>query len=763
MTKNQINYDYIIKAPLLWAAGVLGAGIVALSVFFPAVWPNALPASEVSRFAQDTPLWLGGTVISEVERDQNDYGQKTSRFVLKSRRLWKHKGAAPIPVQGKTKVYLSQSQALAYGDEIVVKGELDLPKALRNPGGFDQKAFLGRQGIHTLFYGANDFKPLVLRKNQGNFLKAWALKTKRFLSSRLDSAFDPRQAGFLKALFLGDKGGVEEEFKDLFAKTGTLHILAVSGFNTGFLAVSVWFLLKPFAIARDIKLFLTLGAIWFYCFVVGWQAPMVRASVMASALILGKILGRKTSALNALGLAALVILLVQPRQIFDVGFQLSFLAVAAIILFFPIFCEKPVLFANERWTWAQKGIFYFRELFWVSFVCLVVTLPVTVQNFYIVTPLSLAANLVIVPVSFLVFFAGIVFFLTTGWAPAFLCLAPLVMKGLIGFFIVALEMIERLPGAYFITGKLNLFLWLLMTAGIGYFLWTQKIKRPLARAGVILIFLSGIFLAQEGLRRLPRDFQMTVLDVGQGDAIYLEFPKGGNLLMDAGQAGQSDRGRWVVGPFLRFKGVRTIDLLAISHPQADHIGGMPYLLEEFQVKKVMGPGKPYSSRLYKNLKEKIKKEKARVISASEGMEIKDFKDVQIFVLNPRKDQRSKNINNDSVVLKVVYGRVSFLLTGDIEEEGMRRILTGRDKPAATVLKVPHHGAELGGMGAGFVRSVDPQVSVISVGEKNRFKHPSPKTLQVLESIPGHRVYRTDQNYAVSIRSDGVGFKVSCLK
>ena len=248
---------------------------------------------------------------------------------------------------------------------------------------------------------------------------------------------------------------------------------------------------------------------------------------------------------------------------------------------------------------------------------------------------------------------------------------------------------------------------------------------------------------------------MTVLDVGQGDAIYLEFPGGGSLLMDAGRGEGFDQARRSVVPFLKYKGVRELDAFVISHPQSDHVGGLSAVLKETRVRNVVGPGKPYGSALYRKLQREIADERSVSWVAERGARLTGFEGVSIDVLNPDPGpEGSKNINQDSVVLKITHGSTSFLLTGDIEGAAMRKILLSGADVRADVLKVPHHGAKLDENGLRFVRAAAPAFSVISVGENNPYRHPRPETLEALAAVPGNRLFRTDRDGAVTIISDG---------
>lgn len=565
----------------------------------------------------------------------------------------------------------------------------------------------------------------------------------------------------MESLFFGEKKDLGDGIKTLFLKTGTFHILAVSGFNIGFLIVTVFFFLKLLRVPKNARLLIALAIAWIYCFIVGWQAPVVRATSMATVLILGSLLGRKTDIYNSIGLAAILILAIQPIELFAVGFQLSFAAVLGMVAFSGQFIQKPDPAARRQMDWMEKTRFYLTELFWVSFVATMTTLPITVQNFYMVSPVSLLANLVVVPLSFAIFVAGVVYFFTFGWSGPFLSAVPWIVRPLMNFFMQSLRWMESLPWSSVTVGKLSPALWVVFTAGIFYFLWDPKIQNRWSRFFILSLFCANVFLLQGAVRNSETSLKVTFLDVGQGDSVYMRFPDGRNLLLDAGKGRDPDAGRWVVSPFLKSQGVSSLDLVAFSHPQEDHIGGMETVLEEFQVKNVLDPGRAYSSAVYRRIQKKIRQEKSVFLHPSAGDHLSGLRDCSVDFLHPQKElPPEKNINNDSLVFKVSHGKSRILLTGDIQSPAMNKILTANADLEADLLKVPHHGARMEAAGMEFVRRARPRFSVISVGERNPFKHPRSETLSILEGIEGNRILRTDREGAISFVSDAQGFAKS---
>ncbi len=692
-------------------------------------------------------IFVGGKIVSEVESREIIHGVHKDSFILDVQKRWDGFDSVAKDVRGKVRVSWKEAPALDYGDVLVLEGELAAFPGRRNPGGFDSKSYWTRRQISAPFYVPKNARYKTLARKQGHPVRAAAIAAKRALSARLSQDFEPRESAFLKALFLGERSDLDEDFKDLFLKTGTMHILAVSGFNIGFLCGVLWLFLKPFPLTRPFKLGLLLASAWVYCLIVGWQAPVVRATLMASIFLMGNMLGRKSDGLNALGLAACVILALNPLELFDVGFQLSFLAVLGLIVFLPSFLKREPLLAGEAPTLEDKTVFYFQELFWTSFVCYFLTLPLVVQNFYIVTPYALAANLLVVPLAFLLFFFALPYFIFP-----FLSFA---LKFVILVFVRGLYFIENLPGSVWVTGELAWPLAAVLSAGLLYLFWTGRFARRRTRVASIALLCGAVFLCQEALRLATRHFEMTMLDVGQGDSIYVEFPRGGNLLIDAGGGRFSDKGRWVVEPFLRRKGVRTLDGVVLSHPQEDHMGGLSRVLEDFRVKRVFHAGVPYESKLWERLQKEIIREKAEVTIVRRGDTIGGYPGESLRVLHPERGVTGeKNINEASIVLLLAHGNDSILLTGDIQEKAMHSLLASGQVLDADVLKVPHHGGKAGRAVTDFLEAVTPRMSLISNGARNPFGHPAPETLAALEGVPGNQILRTDRLGAIRLVYNG---------
>ena len=264
------------RRPLFYAALVFSSVLA----FFP---PHEHPA-----LGPESPdVFIGGKVVSEIQSREVFRGASKNYFILKVEKRWDGLDRPAQKVRGRVRVSWKNAPPVDYGDVLVLEGELAEFPGIRNPGGFDSKAYWERQRVHAAFYAPKNARYKILARDQGNLLEACAIAARRYLSHRLSHDFNKEQAAFLKALFLGERSEMDQDFRDLFLNTGTMHILAVSGFNIGFLSAVLWLLFRPFPLHRNLKLSLTLAAVWAYCLLVGWQAPVVRATLMATVFLLG--------------------------------------------------------------------------------------------------------------------------------------------------------------------------------------------------------------------------------------------------------------------------------------------------------------------------------------------------------------------------------------------------------------------------------------------------------------------------------------------
>lgn len=649
--------------------------------------------------------------------------------------------------------------ALRYGMRVRVAGKLERPSPPRNPGEFDARSFYEANGIRLLLRAGPPSAVAVLNDEGGDWwMRRIVLPVRRALLRQIDASVGGEEGEFLKGILIGERGGLSRPLRDAFVRSGTAHILAVSGSNVAVVAAMIFLALGLLRISRPWKAGATCLGILFYVLLTGGQPPVVRAGIMAAAFLLASLAEERPPALNLLGLAAAAILLVEPRQIRDVGFQLSFAAVLAITLLYPplhaLLGRLPPRGAGGR------VLLRCLDIAALSLAATLGTFPLTALWFGSVSIIGLLANIVVVPA------AGASVVLGGVSAVAALVSEPVAgayaaLNGLLLRFVIdTVELAGGLPIAVLATPG---FRWIDAVSSIApLFLLLRLLRRGRLFAPVVLS-LAGTAAALWSPASLPPPdgaLRFSFLDVGQGDATVCELPSGRAMLIDAGAwSPQYDAGERVVVPYLRRRGIGELDLVVATHPHHDHIGGIAAVLRSLPVRGAIEPGQPVASPVYASFIAVAAQRAVRREAVRSGSVVSVDPAVRIYVLWPRPafvtgdSAVPPDLNNTSVVLRICYGSVSFLLVGDagVEAEAAMVAMYGKFL-RSTVLKVGHHGST-GSSSERFLDAVSPRVAVLSVGSGNTFGHPSPEVLGRLRRR-GVEVLRTDGEGAVILETDG---------
>lgn len=585
------------------------------------------------------------------------------------------------------------------------------------------------------YLGAGVLRIRHVRVLAGRRLWRYALRER--VAGRISELYGPR-ASLVDALVLGRRDHLDPELRRAFADSGIAHLLAISGLHVGILAAWVELIATLLAGSRRGRWAGAL-ATWGYVSVLGFPSPATRAAAFLSIRALALERQRHPPSSAVLALAALVVLVLEPGAATDVGAWLSFAAVWGT--------SYGASLAQRSAPWGGRALA-------VSTGATLATAPITAYAFGAVAPVGVLTNLVAVPLSGVAvpgIFASLLLGETVAGG-AGLALAVIEWTADLAASLPA-GCLRGTPGFEFALPwlvALLLALWVLRERGR----WPRVHRRVLA----IGALLAWSWVAVGRLPALGRRRQLEIhfIDVGQGDAIAVRTPQRRWLLIDAGpRTRYEDAGRRVVLPFLRRQGVRKLDLLVISHGDADHLGGAPALLGALEPALVLEPGQPLASRLYLEylaLADRV----GSVWRAARAGDTVRLDGVILAVLHPDTSwlRYSLAANENSLVLRLSFGELDVLFTGDIgaavEEE-----LAGR-LSRTEVLKVAHHGSRYSSSAA-WLRAVAPDVGVISVGN-NRYGHPAPEVLRRLQGM-GVEVFRTDQGGTVTIRSDGRYFEV----
>ena len=641
--------------------------------------------------------------------------------------------------------------SLQTGDAVRFSGTLEALPGARNPGEFDYGRYLSLNGIQG-FITVRDANAIALKERSiGLTLSGIIGRAQKEIFGVFDRYHKPEEAGYLKGVVFGYRADLSAEIKQSFMNTGTTHILAVSGSNVVVVALIFSSLVGFLRVSRKTATLLTLIGLLWYMVITGLSPSVIRATVMGIAILGGTLLGRKGDVYNSLGFAALLMLIWDPTYLLDVGFQLSFAAVVSIVYYYPKLEPLIEIIPGKlvRTGLVKSGL----QLFLVSLAAQIGTMPFTAFYFGRVSIVAVVANLIVVPVSgvnVLLGFATVAFSFVSDWmAASYAALDDLIVSMLLKFVLWC----SKVPFAYVETmrvgGAFTAIYYVSVTA-----IFNMTKPRLLVRTIAALLVVVNFMIYRDVLADSVPLLRVTVIDVGQGDAILLELPNHHAVLIDTGPKFMAnDSGERKISPLLKRKGIETLDALILSHPHDDHIGGCKYLLENFTADCLIISDSASPSRPYEEILTRARELRVPIVLARAGESLQFDPTTRIFVLHAAPKARPRDLNDESIVVKIVYGRSSLIFMGDASTRVEEELLHGGAPiPPCDVIKVGHHGA-VTSSGTEFLKTVKPTLALISVGRDNKFNHPSPVILSRYESL-GIETRRTDLCGALVITSDG---------
>lgn len=663
------------------------------------------------------------------------------------------------------------------GMPLKVNGRLTRAPLPANPGEFNYRSYLERRSIIAVI--TTEEAPVVQQMAQmhpGYLIPRFFGSIRLRIEQNLDRHLVPEQAVFLKGFLLGTTGDFTPEEKDIYRRTGVMHLFAVSGLHLGFVLLFFLFLARLLRFGSVPTFLLVAFGLWGYAALIAFPASVTRAAVMGTVGFGAYLWKERANTLNSLALAALVILICDPRALMDPGFQLSFAATWGIISL-----AGPL---GAFLTCLQDSPFReaCRDVFTISLAAQLAVLPLCALYFQQIPVFGLLANILVVPVAGLVInlgLAGMVLALFHQGlcAPFFLSAGALSLpiKGLLGLLAglpgSALDVSPpswRLIAAWF--GLLGLLGWSLHNRGqvtFPHFRFRLPGHRWfLPSMGGLVCLAIIIYLGRGGLTGSSTGvLRVTFINVGQGDSVLVELPNGSSLLVDGGgKPGYSrstfEPGRQVVVPYLIRSGIRKLDLVVNSHPHEDHLGGLPAVLEKMPVGGIVVSPVSHPTPLWLRFEKTAREKEIPLYTVSTGKSLRLDPKVRIDVISPPRQLFTgtrSDLNNNSLALHLKYGEVSFLLTGDIEKDALDYIAAREQDQDShqdfrtNLLKAPHHGSATG-LSPAFADLVRPQVVVISTGP-NSFGHPDPKVIKFWQERSA-RVLRTDEDGAIILETDG---------
>ena len=703
------------------------------------------------------------------------------------------RGGGMEPVEGKALVYAEPSPDLVaarsppffrYGDRLLLEGELQQPQRLEE---FDYPSYLESLGISGIFFARNATVLDPEAQAQGG-RRGWIFDLRRMLSENLDEALTVPHSTVAKALLLGQRGQLPEDLVEDFRETGTSHVLAISGLHVGTL-MAIALTAAAAALGRRgmVYLVVPLLLIWIYALVSGLPPSVLRAGIMGTAYIAALALGRPRSVLPALALSAAAMTAFEPRALHQVSFQLSFAAMAGIAvalphlgMFSPSIDRRSTDLPEWLRPWAAQLLKGLASALIVSAAATLATWPLVAFNFDRIPVLGIFATVLILPALPLVLVGSMVAAIAGFLHPAIGQFFGWMAWGPLSYLV---ELVSWAPG-YTVSGTWvgDTLVWawylvlggLLLAAGSGF-----RLPRLFPRLGevepgavegvqatgpspsIALGFLvpalaaAAVFLWVQLLAAGP-DGKLHVyfFDVGQGDSALIVTPKGRQVLVDGGPDAESAT-RALAGTMPR--GDRSLDMVVLTHLDADHSRGLLRVLEHYDVAAVVAGLEDTQSALYPQWRSQLEREGYTPVFLREGYRIELEPSVSLEVLNPPERPIggvAADRNNNSVVLRLVYGEASVLLSADIEAEAEARLVRDDMSLESAVLKAPHHGSRSSSTAA-FLAAVDPALAVVSAGADNRYGHPHREVeARLKDTVEEGLLYRTDHHGTVELISDG---------
>jgi len=687
-----------------------------------------------------------------------------------------------------------------------------------DPGSFDFRGYLARQNIQ-LQGALRNGQLLTVIGHPSLTLSERIARLRGMLLGTLNELFEarPEEGALARAMLLGDRSFVERDRAADFQRTGVYHVLVVAGLHVGALAAFFLWAGRRLRLGLLPRVVVTLAALGEYACIVEDRPPILRAVLMAAVFLSARLIYRRMDLINVAAISALVMLAVRPSEIADPSFLLSYSAIAAIsaialptlerssepylraldhlsdvtrdaahaprVIQFRLELRAAAAWISRRIPRAPAGFasgllaqpiraaLFVWEMIFISAILQLGMIPPLAYYFHRVTIAGPLANVpallltgLAVPIgSLMLAVAGISQGLAA-WMAKLLAEILIVLEACVKWFASWHGASYRVAGPSVTLMAIFVGLAVLLSAEIRT---RWKFWRVSSVAAALLAVATIIATHPFAPNVVPNRLEVTVLDIGQGDSIFVSFPQGRTMLVDAGgelatfnsggMRSGIDVGEDVVSPYLWSRGLKKIDVVALTHAHEDHLGGLPAIFENFRVGEFW-VGRDISSAAYRQV---------LAAARAHGVPVRHWKQGDTFsedgvagrVLWPDDlSERNSAKNDDSLVMRLTDGAESFLLAGDIERPSERAILAEEQPVQVNFLKVAHHGSKTSTTDA-FLNAAHPAFAAISAGRDNSFGHPSPEVTERLEAA-GVRVYRTDRDGAITAGTDGRTLSVS---
>jgi len=718
-------------------------------------------------------LRVTGTVIEEpVFYDNRDVYHLQVELVETADCSSRASGKLLVNVYGSSE----ENESYRYGDSLLLRGTVNEPRGLRNPGGFDYRFFLKSRGIDAVI-NVQPSQVSLLEESDVNSVAAAAVNMRNSMTTFITEELPFPAGEMMAAMLFGQRQHLPEEIEENFRRAGTGHLLAVSGLHVGLVAALILGLSKLLGLHGRLPLILAIILVFVYAYLTGLRPSALRAAIMVSFALGALLLDRERDLLTAVAVAALLTLFFNPLLLFDLGFQLSYAATLSLV-----YAYRPL----EHILKSAKCPRMLCSPIAVTLAAQVGVLPLCVYYFQHLPTGALLFNLLLLP--FIIFTVGL------GLSGALVGLfLPLAGSYLLWAAYPLLELmaliieISALPGFYLALnppGSAALIVYYTSITGVlaTYYFWLNhnrdefKLSYPAyIKKGLLSLFPAGkgrahlligiaifpIVLAVWSNLLFPsgQNLRVTFIDVGQGAAALVETPCEATIMVDAGgelpfYGEPGEIGERVILPFLRYRRINEIDLAVVTHPHEDHFGGFLPVIGQIPIKHMLISPAPGETVYYEQMLESAEKNEIPVTGVTAGEVWSCGPDLTLEMLGPPEKLyrgTGSDLNNNSIVFLLKYKEIKLLFTGDIEDSAAKDLLRRKVDLRADFLQVPHHGGYMEVM-PDFLEAVKPEAAVIQVGP-NPFGHPHPHVISSLEEA-GIMIFRNDRHGAVIVETCG---------
>jgi len=625
----------------------------------------------------------------------------------------------------KLMIYDENFTNIPLGKTVKLRGRLGFFEHAKNSGNFDQATYYFTRNI----YGYIWLEKVVEISGDTNVLSEWSYNLKQKWETMLISEMGEENGSVLSAMLLGEKGEMNLETKELYQKTGIGHVLAISGLHVSFIGYGIYQILRKLKLPYSVAGMVSILVLLLYTLMIGMSISVFRALVMLVLKIIADMTGRVYDMMTAWSLAGALTILYQPLYLSDGGFYLSYGAIAGLLFVAPVLKKRNAGLAVN-----------------------LVLFPILLWFYYEFSPYSILLNIFVIPLMSIIMgcgmagsFAGLLFGRTLGLNFGICNLILNLYKWISKFTL-------QLPFARLVVGKppvwtiVFYFVFLIVLINWGK---KKKIRWMILLIPIICMgvnFKNGIII--------------TMLDVGQGDGIYIEGPTGKTYFIDGGSSDVNQVGKYRIEPFLCSKGVGELNYVFISHGDSDHYNGIEEMLNHqklgVRIETLVLPADYSADEALVSLAKTAYRNQTKVMEMRAGQVISE-KEMHIHCIQPDSGHELEG-NASSMVLDITYNNFEMLCTGDVEGEGEKLLINNLPRKTYDVLKVSHHGSKNSG-GVEFLQMIKPKLGLISVGEKNSYGHPHKETLERLKQMKCS-VLQTKENGAITLQTNGNALTIS---